>query len=154
MFEDLTKEQYIAKLEREIRKVQFENMMLRKEYGWLKKYEFGDWPMWINLFRDDGPGFSKTTDAMVIPGSGCVLRTTLFGNVAAQAMVFVPGVAIIENEVGELGIVNRRIVAAPDGSLIGRVFRGRRDDETVSCQEESGSEESDEESTCEGSEST
>ena len=56
-------------------------------------------------------GWMKSTKAMYIPGSGCVVQvTTQQGDHAAEAVTFVPGVCIEETLDGEAEVIGRTLV--------------------------------------------
>ena len=56
-------------------------------------------------------GWMKSTKAMYIPGSGCVVQvTTQQGDRVAEAVTFVPGVCIEETLDGEAEVIGRTLV--------------------------------------------
>lgn len=58
-------------------------------------------------------GWMKSCKAMEIPGVGCVVQvTTQQGNHVAEALVFVPGTAIVDDING-----GRRLILAPCESI-------------------------------------
>ena len=67
-------------------------------------------------------GWMKSTKAMCVPGLGCVVQvTTQQGDNVAEALVFVPGAVIVEDEHG-----NRMLGSLDDGGFDEAVVRGRR----------------------------
>lgn len=82
-------------------------------------YGDGDMFKLLSKASSKAEGWMKSTKAMEIPGVGCVIQvTTQQGDNVAEALVFVPGVSIREDENG------RSLVSAAnvpeDNSLLGR----------------------------------
>jgi hypothetical protein len=65
----------------------------------LKVFGNGDMFKLLSKASSKSEGWMKSTKAMEIPGVGCVVQvTTQQGNNVAEALTFVPGVRIIEDE--------------------------------------------------------
>lgn len=85
----------------------------------LKVWGNGDTFKLICKVSSQAEGWMKSTKAMEIPRSGCVIQvTTQNKDNVAEALTFVPGVVIFEAK-GEDGVVIDRIIASiTNGSFI------------------------------------
>lgn len=78
----------------------------RKQVKDIEVFGNGDMFRLLCKASSKAEGWMKSTKAMEIPGVGCVVQvTTQQGDHIAEALTFVPGVEIIEDEPGNYYLV-------------------------------------------------